>query len=82
MTMLLPPRPYGGLQRASAKNWQLAAVQIGELRGAVARGRTTPNYQNINVDTVTTSIFADKLIGRHRQSNRSGRVQRRQRGAA
>jgi hypothetical protein len=77
---LLPRRPHDGLRRASAKNWQLAAFQVDELRGALAR--TIPNYQNINVVTAVASIFADKLVGRRRQSNRSGPVQPRQRGAA
>jgi hypothetical protein len=40
----------------------LAAFQINELRGALARiGRTIPNYRNINVDTAVAAIFTDKL---------------------
>jgi hypothetical protein len=62
MTMLVQPRHMKLYYAGQAKNWQLAAFQINELRGALARiGRTIPNYRNINVDTAVASIFADKL---------------------
>jgi hypothetical protein len=62
MTMLVQPRHMKLYYAGQAKNWQLAAFQINELRGALARvGRTIPNYRNVNVDTAVTSIFADKL---------------------
>jgi hypothetical protein len=62
MTMLVQPRHMKLYYAGQAKNWQLAAFQIDELRGALARiGRTIPNYRNINVDTAVASIFADKL---------------------
>jgi hypothetical protein len=62
MTMLVQPRHMKPYYAGQAKNWQLAAFQINELRGALARiGRTIPNYRNINVDTAVASIFADKL---------------------
>ena len=62
MTMLVQPRHIKLYYAGQAKNWQLAAFQINELRGALARiGRTIPNYRNINVDTAVASIFADKL---------------------
>lgn len=62
MTMLVQPRHIRLYYAGQAKNWQLAAFQVNELRGALARiGRTIPNYRNINVDTAVASIFADKL---------------------
>jgi hypothetical protein len=62
MTMLVQPRHMKLYYAGQAKNWQLAAFQINELRGALARiGRTIPNYRNINVDTAVASIFTDKL---------------------
>ena len=62
MTMLVQPRHMKLYYAGQAKNWQLAAFQVNELRGALARiGRTIPNYRNINVDTAVASIFADKL---------------------
>jgi hypothetical protein len=62
MTMLVQPRHMKLYYAGQAKNWQLAAFQINELRGALARiGRTIPDYRNINVDTAVASIFADKL---------------------
>lgn len=62
MTMLVQPRHMKLYYAGESKNWQLAAFEINELRGALARiGRTIPNYRNINVDTAVASIFADKL---------------------
>jgi hypothetical protein len=62
MTMLVQPRHMKLYYAGQAKNWRLAAFQINELRGALARiGRTIPNYRNINVETAVASIFADKL---------------------
>jgi hypothetical protein len=62
MTMLVQPRHIRLYYAGQAKNWQLAALQVNELRGALARiGRTIPNYRNINVDTAVAAIFADKL---------------------
>lgn len=62
MTMLIQPRHMKLYYAGQAKNWQLAAFQIDELRGALARiGRTIPNYRNINVDIAVASIFTDKL---------------------
>jgi hypothetical protein len=62
MTMLVQPRHIKLYYAGQAKNWMLAAFQINELRGALARiGRTIPNYRNINVDTAVAAIFADKL---------------------
>lgn len=62
MTMLVQPRHIKLYYAGQAKNWTLAAFQINELRGALARvGRTIPNYRNINVDTAVAAIFADKL---------------------
>jgi hypothetical protein len=62
MTMLVQPRHIRLYYAGQAKNWQLAAFQVNELRGALARiGRTIPNYRNINVDTAVAAIFADKL---------------------
>jgi hypothetical protein len=62
MTMLVQPRHLRLYYAGQAKNWQLAAFQVNELRGALARiGRTIPNYRNVNVDTAVAAIFADKL---------------------
>jgi hypothetical protein len=62
MTMLVQPRHIRLYYAAQAKNWQLAAFQANELRGALARiGRTIPNYRNINVDTAVAAMFTDKL---------------------
>jgi hypothetical protein len=62
MTMLVQPRHIKLYYAGQAKNWMLAAFQINELRGALARiGRTIPNYRNINVDTAVAAIFMDKL---------------------
>src|SRR3984893_3810562 len=62
MTMLVQPRHIRLYYAGQAKNWRLAAFQVNELRGALARiGRTIPNYRNINVDTAVASIFAEKL---------------------
>jgi hypothetical protein len=60
--MLVQPRHIKLYYAAQAKNWQLAAFQANELRGALARiGRTIPNYRNINVDQAVAAMFADKL---------------------
>jgi hypothetical protein len=62
MTMLVQPRHIRLYFAGQAQNWRLAAFQVNELRGALARiGRTIPNYRNINVDTAVAAIFADKL---------------------
>jgi hypothetical protein len=62
MTMLVQPRHIRLYYAGEAKNWQLAAFQVNELRASLARiGRTIPNYRNINVDTAVASIFADRL---------------------
>jgi len=62
MTMLVQPRHIKLYYAGQARNWRLAAFQVNELRGALARiGRTIPNYRNINVDTAVSSIFTDKL---------------------
>ena len=62
MTMLVQPRHIKLYYAGQAKNWTLAAFQVNELRGALARiGRTIPNYRNINVDTAVAAIFTDKL---------------------
>jgi hypothetical protein len=62
MTMLVQPRHMKLYYAGQAMNWRLAAFQVNELRGALARiGRTIPNYRNINVDTAVASIFTDKL---------------------
>jgi hypothetical protein len=62
MTMLVQPRHIRLYYAGQAKNWRLAAFQVNELRGALARiGRTIPNYRNINVDTAVASIFTEKL---------------------
>jgi hypothetical protein len=62
MTMLVQPRHIRLYYAGQSKNWKLAAFQVNELRGALARiGRTIPNYRNINVDTAVAAIFAEKL---------------------
>jgi hypothetical protein len=62
MTMLVQPRHMKLYYAGQAKNWQLAAFQINELRGALARiGRTIPNYRSNNVDNAVAAIFTDKL---------------------
>ncbi len=62
MTMLVQPRHIRLYYAGQAQNWRLAAFQVNELRGALARiGRTIPNYRNINVDTAVAAIFAEKL---------------------
>jgi len=62
MTMLVQPRHIRLFYAGLSENWQLAAFQANELRGALARiGRTIPNYRNINVDTAVASIFADRM---------------------
>jgi hypothetical protein len=62
MTMLVQPRHIKLYYAAQSKNWQLAAFQANELRGALARiGRTIPNYRNTNVDQAVASMFAGKL---------------------
>jgi hypothetical protein len=45
-----------------AKNWTLAAFELNELRGALARiGRTIPTYRKIGVDEAVAAIIADKI---------------------
>jgi hypothetical protein len=62
MTMLVQPRHVKLYYAGEARNWQLAAFQINELRSALARiGRTIPNYRNINVDTAVDTIFSERL---------------------
>jgi hypothetical protein len=62
MTMLVQPRHIKLYYAGQAKNWTLAAFQLNELRGALARiGRTIPTYRTIGVDTAVASIFADKI---------------------
>src|SRR5271165_6591275 len=60
MTMLVQPRHLKLYYAGQAKNWTLAAFQLNELRGALARiGRTIPTYRRIDVDTAVASIFAE-----------------------
>jgi hypothetical protein len=62
MTMLIQPRHIKLYYAGQAKNWTLAAFELNELRGALARiGRTIPTYRNIGVDTAVGAIFADKM---------------------
>jgi hypothetical protein len=62
MTMLVQPRHIKLYYSGQAKNWRLAAFELNELRGALARvGRTIPTYRNISVDTAVASIFADTI---------------------
>jgi hypothetical protein len=62
MTMLIQPRHIKLYYAGQAKNWTLAAFQLNELRGALARiGRTIPTYRKIEVDTAVASIFADHI---------------------
>jgi SnoaL-like domain len=50
------PLYYAG----QAKNWGLAAFELNELRGALAR-RTIPTHRKTGVDTAVASIFADTI---------------------
>jgi hypothetical protein len=62
MTMLVQPRHIKLYYAGQAGNWTLAAFELNELRGALARiGRTIPTYRNIGVDTTVAAIFADKV---------------------
>jgi len=62
MTMLVQPRHIKLYYAAQAENWTLAAFELNELRGALARiGRTIPTYRNIGIDTAVVTIFADKM---------------------
>jgi hypothetical protein len=62
MTMLVQPRHIKLYYAGQAKNWRLAAFELNELRGALARvGRTIPTYRNISVDNAVASIFADTI---------------------
>jgi hypothetical protein len=62
MTMLIQPRHLKLYYAGQAKNWRLAAFELNELRGALARiGRTIPTYRKIDVDTAVASIFADQI---------------------
>jgi hypothetical protein len=61
MTMLVQPRHIRLYYAGQAGNWKLAAFELNELRGALARvGRTIPTYRNINVEMAVASIFTDK----------------------
>jgi hypothetical protein len=69
MTMLIQPRHLKLYYAGQAKNWNLAAFQLNELRQLLARiGRTIPNYRNIGVDTAVATIFADKAKRSTRRS--------------
>ena len=62
MTMLVQPRHIKLYYAGQAKNWTLAAFELNELRGALARiGRTIPTYRNVGIDMAVASIFADKI---------------------
>jgi hypothetical protein len=62
MTMLMQPRHIKLYYAGQAKNWTLAAFELNELRGALARiGRTIPIYRKISVDEAVAAIFTDKL---------------------
>jgi hypothetical protein len=62
MTMLVQPRHIKLYYAGQAKNWRLAAFELNELRGALARvGRTIPTYRNTSVDSAVASIFADTI---------------------
>jgi hypothetical protein len=62
MTMLVQPRHLKLYYAGQAKNWELAAFQLRELRGALARiGRTIPTYRKNDVNAAVASIFADKI---------------------
>jgi hypothetical protein len=62
MTMLVQPRHIKLYYAGQAKNWTLAAFELNELRGALARiGRTIPTYRKIGVDEAVAAIIADKI---------------------
>jgi hypothetical protein len=62
MTMLMQPRHIKLYYAGQAKNWTMAAFELNELRGALARiGRTVPIYRKISVDEAVAAIFTDKL---------------------
>jgi hypothetical protein len=62
MTMLVQPRHIKLYYAGQAKNWTLAAFELNELRGALARiGRTIPIYRKVSIDMAISSIFTDKM---------------------
>ncbi len=63
MTMLVQPRHLKLYYAGEAKNWELAAFQLRELRAALARvGRTIPTYRKNDVNAAVASIFTDKAV--------------------
>jgi hypothetical protein len=63
MTMLVQPRHLKLSYAGQAKNWELAAFELRELRAALARiGRTIPTYRKIGVDDAVATIFTEKAV--------------------
>jgi len=62
MTMLVQPRHIKLWAAGQQKNWELAAFQLNELRGALRRiGQTIPLYRTYNVDNAVASIFTPAM---------------------
>ena len=62
MTMLVQPRHIKLWAAGQQKNWQLAAFELNELRGALRRiGQSIPMYRTYNVDNAVASIFTPKV---------------------
>jgi hypothetical protein len=58
MTMLVQPRHIKLYAAGQQKNWELAAFELNELRGALRRiGQTIPKYRAYEVDGAVGSIF-------------------------
>ena len=62
MTMLVEPRHIKLYYAGTAKNWELAAFELGELRSAFRRiGGTIPVYRDRGVDETIGAIVAPRL---------------------
>jgi hypothetical protein len=62
MTMMVQPRHIKLHAAAQAKNWELAAFQLNELRASFRRiGQYLPKYRNYEMDSSVASIIAPSI---------------------
>ena len=62
MTLLVQPRHLKVFYAGTQKNWELAAAESRNLRGALSRiSQSIPKYLNLGVQETTTSLFTPSL---------------------
>jgi hypothetical protein len=57
MTMLVQPRPIKWYAAGQQKDWELAAFELNERRGALRRiAQTSPKYRTYRTDDIDSAV--------------------------